>query len=183
MFYGKGKLKQDNYYIFNKIIRKKTFLDALIFIGDDFLKIKLYMNEDILQLFSVLRVANSLLFINYIGYLKLEDMNYTSLFSSHKNPKFANSIFHDNIMEISFLFNKSKNNKKDKSIILDFIKMSNRNYGAITKYITIGFDFFEDTINLLLNSSYYDKKQKNKIEKYKNKLMVNKNYLIKNKKD
>ena len=183
MFYGKGKLKQDNYYIFNKIIRKKTFLDALIFIGEDFLKIKLYMNEDILQLFSVLRVANSLLFINYIGYLKLEDTNYTSLFSSHKNPQFANSIFHDNIMEIRFLFNKSKNNKKDKSIILDFIKMSNRNYGAITKYITIGFDFFEDTFNLLLNSSYYDKKQKFKIEKYKNKLMVNKNYLIKNKKD
>ena len=83
------------------------------------------MNEDLLQLFSVLRVANSLLFINCVGYLKLEEINYTSLFSSHKNPNLANRIFFDNIMEIRFLFNKSKNNKKDKSIILDFIKMSN----------------------------------------------------------
>ena len=64
MFYGKGKLKQDNLYIFNKIIRKKAFLDALIFIGDDLLKAKLFLNEDLLQLFSVLRVAKSLLFIN-----------------------------------------------------------------------------------------------------------------------
>ena len=181
MFYGKGKLKQDNYYIFNKIIRKKTFLNALIFMGDDLLQTKLYMNEDILQLFSLLRVANSLLFINYIGYLKLEGMNYTSLFSCHKNPKSANSIFHDNIMEIRFLFDKSQNNNKDKSIILDFIKMSNRNYGALTKYITIGFDFFEETFNLLLNSSFYDEKQKFKIEKYKNKLMMNKIILLNNK--
>jgi len=150
MYYGKGKLKQDNYYIFNKIIRKKTFLDALLFIGDDILKIKLYMNEDLIQLFSLLRVANSLLFINDIGYLKMEDMNCNSLFiSSHKNPNLANSIFHDNIIEVRFLFNKSLNNEKDKSIILDFLKMSNRNYGAISKYITKGFDFFEETFNFI----------------------------------
>jgi glycosyltransferase involved in cell wall biosynthesis len=180
MYYGKGKLKQVNYYIFNKIIRKKTFLDALLFFGDDILKIKLYMNEDLIQLFSLLRVANSLLFINDIGYLKMEDMNYNSLFaSSHKNPKSANRIFHDNIVEIRFLFNKSQNNRKDKSIILDFLKMSNKNYGAIAKYITIGFDFFEETFNLILNCSYYDKKQIDKIKKYKNNLMINRNYTIK----
>jgi len=180
MYYGKGKLMQDNYYIFNKIIKKKTFLDSLLFIGDDVLNIKLYLNEDLLLLFSILRVANSLLFINDIGYLKLEDLNNTSLFSSsHKNPKSANRIFHDNIMEIRFLFNKSKNNKKDKSIILDFIKMSNRNYASIAKYITLGFDIFEETFNLLLNCSYYDEAQKLKIQNYKNNLMRNKNLTFK----
>jgi len=156
MYYGKGKLAQDNYYIFNKIIKKITFLDSLLFIGDDVLKIKLYMNEDLLLLFSILRVANSLLFIKDIGYLKLKGLNYSSLFSSHQNPKSANRIFHDNIMEIKYLFNKSQNNKKDKSIILNFIKMSNKNYAAITKYITKGFDILEETLNLLLNYPYYD---------------------------
>ena len=175
MYYGKGKLMQDNLYIFNKIIKKKTFLDSLIFIGDDVLKIKLYMNEDLLLLFSILRVANSLLFIKDIGYLKLESLNNASLFSSHKKPKSANRIFHDNIMEIRFLFNKSKNNKKDKSIILDFIKMSNKNYATITKYITSGFNIFEETFNLLLNCPYYDEIQKLKIQMYKNNLMRNKN--------
>lgn len=179
MYYGKGKLKQDNYYIFNKIIRRTTFLDALIFFGDDLLKIKLYMNEDLIQLFSVLRVANSLLFINDIGYLKIEDMNYNSLFNSHKSPEAANRIFHDNVMEIRFLFNKSQDNEKDKSIILDFMKMSKKNFGSITKYITIGFDFFEETFNLILNSSFYDEKQKSKIKKYKNNLLINRNYTIK----
>ena len=74
----------------------------------------------------------------------------SSLFSSHANPKFANRIFHDNIIEIRFLFNKTKNNKKDKSIILDFIRMSDKYHGPISKYITIGFKFFEETLNLLL---------------------------------
>ena len=180
MYYGKGKLKQDNYYIFNKIIKKKTFLDSLLFIGDEVLQINLYMNEDLLLLFSILRVANSLLFIKDIGYLKLEGLNYTSLFSSHKNPESANRIFHDNIMEIRFLFNKSKNNKKDKSIILDFIKMSNRNYAGITKYITIGFEIFEETFNLLLSCPYYDETQKFKIKMYKNNLMRNKNFTLRN---
>ena len=180
MYYGKGKLKQDNYYIFNKIIKKKTFLDSLLFIGENVLKIKLYMNEDLLLLFSILRVANSLLFIKDIGYLKLEGLNYTSLFSSHQNPESANRIFHDNIMEIRFLFNKSKNNKKDKSIILDFIKMSNRNYAAISRYITKGFGLFEETFNVLLNCSYYDEAQKFKIQKYKNNLMRNKNFTLRN---
>ena len=175
MYYGKGKLMQDNYYIFNKIIKKITFLDSLLFIGDDVLKIKLYMNEYLLLLFSILRVANSLLFINHIGYLKLNRMR-PSLFSNRNNPKFANRIFHDNIIEIRFLFNKSKNNKKDKSIILDFIRMSQRCYGKIAKHITISFNFFEDTLNLLLNSSYYNEEQKNEIQKYKNKLMINQNY-------
>ena len=180
MYYGKGKLMQDNYYIFNKIIKKKTFLDSLLYIGDDVLKIKLYMNEDLLLLFSILRVANSLLFIKDIGYIKLESLNNTSLFSSHRKPKSANRIFHDNIMEIRFLFNKSKNNKKDKSIILDFIKMSNKNYAAISKYITLGFNIFEETFNLLLNCPYYDENQKLEIQMYKNILMRNKNLTFRN---
>jgi hypothetical protein len=113
--------------------------------------------------------------INHIGYLKLNIMK-SSLFSSHKYPKFANRIFHDNIIEIRFLFNKSKNNKKDKSIILDFIRMSDKYNGPIARYITIGFNYFEDTLNLLLKSPYYNEKQKNKIQKYKNKLMINQNH-------
>lgn len=179
MYYGKGKLRQDNFFIFNKLINKKTFLDSLIYIGNDLLKIELYMNEDLIQLFCILRVANSLLFINHIGYLKLNGKR-PSLFSSRNNPKFTNRIFHDNIIEIRFLFNKTNNNKKDKSIILDFIRMSENCYGQMAKNITIGFNFFEDTLNLLINSSYYNEEQKNKIQKYKNKLMINQNYKLKN---
>ena len=104
MYYGKGKLKQTNHYIFNKIIKKIIFLKSFIFIGDETLKINLYMNEDLIQLFSVLRVSNSLLFINNIGYVKLEENNNESLFSEHNNPKFANQIFHDNIIELKFLY-------------------------------------------------------------------------------
>ena len=63
MYYGRGRLQQDNFFIFNKIIRTEIFLNSLIYIGDDYLKESIYMNEDLIQLFSVLRVANSFLFI------------------------------------------------------------------------------------------------------------------------
>ena len=173
MYYGKGILKQTNHYIFNKIIKKIIFLKALIFIGDDTLKINLYMNEDLIQLFSVLRVANSLLFINNIGYVKIEENNNKSLYNERLNPKYANRIFHDNIIELKFLYYKSHNNKHDKAIILDFLKMSKRNSYNISIYINEGFELFDEVFNLLLNSNFFSKKQKLYIKNYKEGLMIN----------
>ena len=131
------------------------------------------MNEDLIQLFSVLRVANSLLFINNIGYVKLKENNNKSLFSERLNPKFANRIFHDNIIELKFLYYKSYHNKHDKAIILDFLKMSKRNYYNISIYINEGYELFDEVFNLLLNSNFYNKRQKSYIKNYKKGLMIN----------
>lgn len=173
MYYGRGRLQQDNFFIFNKIIRTEIFLRSLIYIGDDYLKENIYMNEDLIQLFSVLRVANSLLFINLAGYAKMfyYDKNQQSNFVG--DPKTANRIFHDNFLELKFLFNKTKNNGHDKAICLDFLNMNKNLYSSIINNITEGFELFDEVFNLLLNSEYFNVKQKEKIRESRQKIMRN----------
>ena len=97
MYYGKGKLEQNNFYIFNKIIKSEIFLKSLIFIGDDYLKKNIYINEEHIQLFSILRVAKSFLFIKNIGYIKMNYYDNKEFQSSiKKSSEFANKVFHDN---------------------------------------------------------------------------------------
>lgn len=177
MYYGKGHLVQDNYYIFNKIYKTKIFLDALIYIGDDILKEKLYFNEDLLQLFSVLRVANSLLFIDYIGYAKIERVdNKKSLLRNGLNPSYANKIYYDNFIELKFLFNKTLNNKRDKAICLDFLRVNQFLYSSVCGRITKGYEFFDEVFDLLLKSEYFNEGQKKGLERLRKKIMANRKY-------
>ena len=74
---------------------------------------------------------------------------------------------------MKFLYYKSKNNNRDKAIILDFLKMSKRNYYNISTYINDGYELFDEVFNLLLNSNFFSKKQKLYIENYKKGLMKN----------
>ena len=173
MYYGRGKLKQDNFYIFNKIIKTEIFLKSLIFIGDEYLKENIYINEDLLQLFSILRVANSLLFIKDIGYIKMFYDNKNTQTSLTNSSEFANRVFHDNILEVKFLFERSQNNSHDKAICMDFLRISKDLYSSIMKNVNRGYEFFDEVFNLLLNSEYYTSEQKDKTQIYKNQIFIN----------
>ena len=176
MYYGTGKLEKTNHFIMNKIIKKETFLKSLIFIGNEILNENLFFNEDILQLFSILRVANSFLYINDIGYAKLDRIKKTkTLFGSRYNPKFSNKILHDNFIEIGFIYNKTKNNKQDKAICCEFLKMTKGCYSSIFNKVTQGFELLDEIFTLLLNSEYINKSNKVKIKMIKREIMANSN--------
>ena len=51
--------------------------------------------------------------------------------------------------------------------------MSKRNYYNISIYITKGYELFDEVFNLLLNSKFFNDKQKLYIENYKKGLMLN----------
>ena len=172
MYYGRGFLKQVNFFIFNKIIKKEIYLKALIYMGDDILKENIYMNEDIIQIFSLLRVANSLFFIDDIGLTKISYEKRNSLLDYQQNSETANSIFHDNFIEIKFLYNKTKNNEHDKAIILEFIKMNRNLFPTLVYKITKGYELYEEVFHLLLNSEYFNEVGKNKIRDLKQKIMI-----------
>lgn len=174
MFYGKGYLEQTNYYVLNKIIKTEIFLKALLLIGDDVLKIKLFFNEDLLQLFCLLRVSNSFLFIEHTGYIHFNrEENKLSLVKNSHNPGFANLIFHDNFVELRALYKITKNNKHDKALCLEFLKMNNMIYWPITSKITKGYELFDEVFDLLMNSEYFNDNQKHKFKELRKKMMKN----------
>ena len=101
MFYGRGMLKQSNWYIINKLIKKEKFYKALMFIGDDTLKEKLNMQEDAMNLFCLLRVADSLTIIEDIGYGYLLGLNDKSLIVSWvRDSNHANQVVHDKLVDL-----------------------------------------------------------------------------------
>ena len=174
MYYGKGRLSQSNFFIFNKIIKKEIFLKALIYMGEEILNENLFFNEDLLQLFSVLRVANSFLYINDIGYAKLDKIKKgKSLFESRYNPKFSNKILHNNFIEVRFIYEKTSNNKHEKSICCQFLKMTNYCYSSIFNKVTQGFELFDEVFKLLLNSEYLSRAQKANLVSLRRKIMYN----------
>ena len=172
MFYGRGRLSQCNFYIYNKIIKRETYLKSLIYNGEEILNQELYMHEDALQLFSLLRVANSLFFLNKIGYGKLNVENTKSLQDNYNNPAYANKIFHNAFIEMRFFYNKTKNNNYEKAEIYEFFKMIRRYYNSLSIYITKGFELFDEVFKLFLNSEYFDSHMKGEFKNFRDKIMI-----------
>ena len=123
MFYGKGFLKQSNFYMINKLIKKEKFYKALIYVGDDTLKENLCMQEDTMILFCLLRVSESLLIIEDIGYAYLLGLNNKSLVSRMRNRDYANDILYDNFVELKLYFKKLKIMNMIKEFVLNFFKL------------------------------------------------------------
>lgn len=179
MFYGSGTLKQVNYYIYNKIIKRDAFLKSLIYIGDEILKENLYIHEDLLQLFCLLRVANSLMYLDNVGYAKLKNRERPSLQDSIKNPIHANQIFHDISLELKLIFNKTDLRRKDKKICYAFYIMVKKYYSNLIEHVTKGFELIDESFNLLINSIYFRKDIRISFKRFKDKIMNNQNNFIK----
>ena len=175
MYYGKGKLQQALFFIVNKLIKRERFLQTLIYIGNNIINENLFFQEDAMQLFCLLRVAKSLFIMKDIGYYYLRRKIYKSNFVNS-----ANEIFHDNFIELKLIFNKTKNNKRDKDICLAYFRMINMVYSNVAKYITKGYELFDEVFTLLLNCEHFDINSKAKFNTLKNKMMLNRKDLSNN---
>lgn len=182
MFYGKGYLTQANYYIINKLIKKEIFYETLIFMEDYTLKEKLNTQEDAMTLFCLLRVANSLMFIEEIGYAYLFGINPKSLVSKWSDSNSANNILHDIFIELRLIFKKTKNNEHDKDTCFAFFKLISDLHLNVAKYVTKGYELFDEVFDLLLQCPFFKKEQKNEFNAFKKQIMVNRktNNFLKN---
>ena len=179
MYYGKGHLEQANLYMINKLIKKKIFYETLISMGDDILNESLYMQEDAITLFCLLRVANSLIIIDDIGYYYALGLNHKSLVSKIENCSFANQVLHSNFIELKLIFNKTKNNEHDKGACVEYFKMICNLHFKLIPFITKGFELFDEVFDLLLNCPYFNEENKDKFRNFKNRLMKTRNNLNK----
>lgn len=174
LFYGKGSFEQVIFYIFNRIIKKDVYLNALMFMGDEFLNEKLYLNEDIIPLFCIFRNASSFLVFDDIGYAKLpRKNNVKSLYDQYHNSSYVNRIFHDNFIELKFLYKKTENNEHDKAICWEFLKIFKNQYRPILNNITEGYELLDDVFDLLLDSKYFKDNQKIKMQQLKDNMTAN----------
>ena len=94
-FYNALTKKGDelNTALWDKLVQRKTAIKAVNFIGKDYYNEKIKIENDVILLFSLFRMADSYQYINEIGYYYIRNNN-DSITNSWKNPKLSNSVIH-----------------------------------------------------------------------------------------
>jgi len=165
IFYGKGKLKQTDYVLWNKIIKRETFILALNSINNYYLSQNMILYEDGLINYMLYKKAKSFYFFDYIGYYYI--INHDSIMSNYKNKieKIINNDFKYLLYIYKFTNNKIYEKKIASLIFLDMPELLiNENYNSIN----INFEYYYSIIDLYLNSKYISSSVKNKFLRIQN---------------
>ena len=156
LFYGLGKLKQIDFNLNNKFIKREAFIRALNSINSFYLEQYMINFEDGIMNYILYKTSRSFYFLKNIEYFYIRN-NQSITISQNIN---YNNRFKFIFLYINIVFDTTKNNKIEKEIsILVFKWLLNLIKEGI-KSITKEFNFFFDIINKYLKCKFIDKRTK-----------------------
>ena len=126
----------------------------------------------------MIHVANTYGFLEEIGYfyIKRQKNSYYYRF----DRKNMNIIFQSIFNNMRYFYMQSDNNTIEKTnLAYKYFNHKIKVFGKYLPYVTVGFDYFLDILNLYNNSSYFSDIQKKRITKYILKIIDRKNNLTK----
>ena len=166
LFYGMGFLKQIDFNVSNKFIKREALLRALnIFPQED---LNLYMSrlEDGLLNFVLYRTAKSLFFLKRFGYYYIRNNIISGKYKKGYLHSYINCIF----IYIINVFNYSKNTKYEKDMANELFR--NLIYIRGIKFLISSTQknssFFIDIINALNSNEFFLYKYKTFLNYFKN---------------
>jgi len=128
------------------------------------------VNDDDAAFFGLVHVAESYGFLEQIGYFYFMKLPSPEL--NEKKIKITNEIFHSIFNIMKYFYIQSDDNILEKrNICYKYFKKSIDSFGNLINHLTKGFNFIIDTLNLYLNSSYFDEEQKSIINNFKLKII------------
>ena len=164
--------KLHKFQLWDKLIKKNVFLNALRFIGEENLKERFSFAENILTTYAVTNVAQSLIYLNEPGYYYYVSRNGSvseQLNFKEKSNQFVKYPF----KIIKIVYDKAENNIKSKRKALCFFRTFYYFYWARTT------DFLMDNLtreimvsisNMLINSIYLDDESKDYVNNIRNEI-------------
>ena len=156
LFYGIGKLKQIDFNLANKFIKREAYIRALNSINSFYLKQYMTNFEDGIMNYILYKASRSYYFLKNIGYFYIRN-NQSITISQNIN---YNNRFKFIFLYLKIVFDTTKNNKIEKQIsILVFKWLLNLIKEGI-KSITKDINFFFDIINKYLKCKFIDKRTK-----------------------
>ena len=111
--YHSRKGTATNTMLWDKLLKTEIVKKAFEFIGDSYLKKNIIINNDIIVLFSIFHFANSYQHIKAIGYF-YNGNNPKSIQNSWRDPNNRNRIIDSFLLNIQFLYEKTKDSYLDK---------------------------------------------------------------------
>ena len=163
LFYGIGKLKQIDFNLANKFIKREAYIRALNSINSFYLKQYMTNFEDGIMNYILYKTSRSYYFLKDIGYFYIRN-NQSITISQNIN---YNNRFKFIFLYLKIVFDTTKNNKIEKQIsILVFKWLLNLIKEGI-KLITKDINFIFDIINKYIKCKFIDKRTKIILEQSK----------------
>lgn len=176
LFYGSGTLKQTDFNIANKFIKRDTYIKAMNLMPNFYLNQYMTNNEDGLMNYILYRTASSLFFFKKIGYYYIINDQSITLNYQKNYDETIRSIF----INLKFIFENTKNNKREKDInnclFQRVFNLLNRNLNLITK----DHQFYINIINMYLKCNFINKENiinLNKLKSIINTSIKEKNFI------
>ena len=167
LFFGFGKLFQLDFYITNKLIKRKLFIRALYSINKYYLKQFMIDCEDGLVNFMLHKLSESLYFTRKIGYYYI--ISKESI--THASADFKKRL-KSNFLYFRYIIQSTKNNNIEKKIAnYVFTSIYNRHNDIIINllmHLRRDFKFYLETINLFIHNEFIPLSTKLILKKLRN---------------
>ncbi len=174
-----------SFFLWDKLIKKKIYLNALDYLGEKQWGINLVHREDHLMTFALYKRAKNYMKINKYGYSHIINENQESRdYFNIKKGKYVSPIKREKMLLYQFQFNKfifeyTKKTKKEKKIAIRELMKTVKNINFVTRV------YDENIKNLVINVSnlylkciFLKKREKKFLLRFINKFYIL-NYKIK----
>ena len=170
LFYGNDELKQIDFNIANKFIKKKVYIESLNSLNKFYFYMYMTSMEDNLMNYLLHRTAKSFFFLNKVGYMYKRTSE--SITIKNRMPKIKFKFIY-----LKFIFDFTKNTKYEKDMVnLYLTKMSKNLIKRLLSKIEFNNDFvfYYEVINNVINCIYISEDNFNFLKILKN-IILNKN--------
>ena len=154
LFYGLGFLKQIDFNLSNKFIKREAYIRALDYINKFYLNQYMIDLEDGIMNFILYRTVKSFYFFKIIGYYYIQNEKSITI---KKNKNYDNKIKFI-FLHLILVFEYTKNNKYEKkmfnNIFNRFYKYLKKDFNLISKNLK----FYDDFIDKFLKCKFINKK-------------------------
>lgn len=155
--------------IFDKLIRRKTFIKSMKYFLREFNDDKFDYSDDDLTFYGLSKVAESYGFLEEPGYFYNTKDPWTITNKEYRN-KDIDKIFSKQFVIMRYLLNQADSNRQDK--LWGYKLFYNRVYKFRNKLIFLKkhFEFINKVLDMYLNCIFFNKEEKEKLMKFKNEL-------------
>ena len=140
--------------LWDKLIKRETYIKSIKFMREDFYNQIYYINNDDTVFFGLLYVTETFGFLEQIGYFYI--LRPKGEYNYRNDPKNMNLIFRSIFNILKYFYIQSDNNFAEKiNLAYNYFDKNYRIMVDNIAYLTEGFDFLLDVIDLYINSPYF----------------------------
>ena len=163
LFYGLGKLKQIDYNVSNKLVKRVSFIRALNCLNKYYLKIYMVSFEDGLMNFFLHRTVKSFYFLKKIGYYYIRNKKPFKEIQIKRITHYVKFYF----LYLKLVFEFTKNTLLEKNMSNNLMRIITRMHNFTNIFFGKDINFYNEIINMFLKSPFINTNNKNYLKKLK----------------